>query len=169
VTATHQLAKVDGRPTDLDEGIAVDTSVGRDDGLGRPDHRLPVVAHRWRRGQVAIGRLERRIVFLLRVGLEDGHLVRGEMAISNKRFFEELRDRPGVTLQKVRKMRSATDALELADGFVELRVGKSGLVELVVAEPAVADQVDDDVLAELPVRGGQRGDPARTTASTHLR
>ena len=46
--------------------------------------------------------------------------------------------------------------------LVHLRLGVGGLVRLVVAEAPVADQVDDDVAAELLAEGG--GEPDRADA-----
>ena len=44
----------------------------------------------------------------------------------------------------------------LMDGLVHLRLGVSGLVRFVVAESPIADQVDDDVAAELLSEGGRQ-------------
>ena len=44
----------------------------------------------------------------------------------------------------------------LTDGLVHLRLGVSGLVRFVVAESPIADQVDDDVAAELLSEGGRQ-------------
>jgi hypothetical protein len=57
----------------------------------------------------------------------------------------------------------------LLDGAVHERLGVARVVTLVVAVAAVADQVDDDVLAEaLPELEGEPHDPAQASGSSPL-